>query len=171
MPIVAVAHCENAVLDCSARQARSARIAPSSSPTSSSLTDDNACLLAPPQHGEGRDPGLDCSARQARCVQLLAPLAAMFAGEPPSSSNLTKRLSLANRLCSRRVWSASPADRRREHRGRGSRLRARRLRRRSQTIMRVCSLLLSTARGRDPASIAPLADARSVEWPAAARSG
>jgi len=38
--------------------ARSARIAPSSSPTSSSLTDDKACLLAPPQHGEGRDPSL-----------------------------------------------------------------------------------------------------------------
>ena len=33
--------------------ARSARIAPSSSPTSSSLADDKACLLAPPQHGEG----------------------------------------------------------------------------------------------------------------------
>jgi hypothetical protein len=35
-----------------------ARIAPSSSPTSSSLADDKACLLAPPLHGEGRDPGL-----------------------------------------------------------------------------------------------------------------
>ena len=33
-----------------------ARIAPSSSPTSTSLADDKACLLAPPQHGEGRDP-------------------------------------------------------------------------------------------------------------------
>jgi len=30
-----------------------ARIAPSSSPTSASLADDKACLLAPPQHGEG----------------------------------------------------------------------------------------------------------------------
>src|SRR4249920_3201957 len=36
--------------------ARSARIAPRRSPTSSSLADDKACLLAPPQHGEWRDP-------------------------------------------------------------------------------------------------------------------
>jgi [ribosomal protein S5]-alanine N-acetyltransferase len=36
--------------------ARSARIAPVNSPTSSSLADDKACLLTPPQHGEGRDP-------------------------------------------------------------------------------------------------------------------
>jgi len=33
--------------------ARSARIALFNSPTSSSLADDKACLLAPPQHGEG----------------------------------------------------------------------------------------------------------------------
>jgi hypothetical protein len=39
-----------------------ARIAPSSSPTSSSLADDKACLLAPPQHGEGRDPSLKSAA-------------------------------------------------------------------------------------------------------------
>jgi hypothetical protein len=45
-----------AVSDCSARVARSARIAPVNSPTSSSLADDKACLLTPPQHGEGRDP-------------------------------------------------------------------------------------------------------------------
>ena len=32
------------------------RIALSSSPTSSSLPDDGVCLLAPPQHGEARDP-------------------------------------------------------------------------------------------------------------------
>jgi hypothetical protein len=38
--------------------ARSARIAPWSSPTSSSLADEKACLLAPPQHGEGSDPDL-----------------------------------------------------------------------------------------------------------------
>jgi RimJ/RimL family protein N-acetyltransferase len=36
--------------------ARSARIAPVNSPTSSSLADEKACLLTPPQHGEGRDP-------------------------------------------------------------------------------------------------------------------
>jgi hypothetical protein len=35
-----------------------ARIAPSSSPTSSSLADDKACPLTPPQHGEGRNPCL-----------------------------------------------------------------------------------------------------------------
>jgi hypothetical protein len=45
-----------AVSDCSARFARSARIAPVNSPTLSSLADDKACLLTPPQHGEGRDP-------------------------------------------------------------------------------------------------------------------
>ena len=33
-----------------------ARIALSSSRTSSSLADDGACLLAPPRHGEARDP-------------------------------------------------------------------------------------------------------------------
>src|SRR5215212_3455419 len=33
--------------------ARSARIAPWSPPTSSSLADDKACPLAPPQHGGG----------------------------------------------------------------------------------------------------------------------
>ena len=54
------------MLDCSTRFARSARIAPSSSPTSLSFADGKACLLAPPQHGEGRDPVFDW----------LAPLAA-----------------------------------------------------------------------------------------------
>jgi hypothetical protein len=34
----------------------------------------------------------DCLPRQARCVRWLAALAAMFAGEPPSSSNPTKRM-------------------------------------------------------------------------------
>ena len=53
--------------------ARSARIAPSSSPTSSSLADDEACLLAPPQHGEERDP-----------QGLIAPLA--FARRPMAGS-------------------------------------------------------------------------------------
>jgi hypothetical protein len=38
-----------------------ARIAPTSSPTSSSLADDEACLLAPPQHGEGARSESDCS--------------------------------------------------------------------------------------------------------------
>ena len=33
--------------------ARSARIAPWNPPTSSSLADEKACLLAPPQHGGG----------------------------------------------------------------------------------------------------------------------
>ena len=44
----------NAVLDCSARFARSARIAPWSPPTSSSLADDKACLLVPPHRGGAR---------------------------------------------------------------------------------------------------------------------
>src|SRR5262245_31727621 len=55
-----------------------------------------------------------------------------------------------------RVSSASPADRRREHRERGSRVRSRLLRRRSGTKTRVPSLLLSTA-ARDPYLIASLA--------------
>ena len=41
----------NAVFDCSAR---SARIAPWSPPTSSSLADVKACLLVPPHHGGAR---------------------------------------------------------------------------------------------------------------------
>ncbi len=89
----------DAVFDCSARFARSARIAPWSPPTSSSLADDKACLLVPPHPRRGAMP----------C--LIAPLA-----------------------------SLAP---------RGSRLGARLLRRRSQTIRRVCSFLL-TAAGRDP---------------------
>jgi hypothetical protein len=47
---------------CLARQARSARIAPWSAPTSSAVADDKACLLPSPQHGAWRNPVLDCSA-------------------------------------------------------------------------------------------------------------
>src|SRR4249919_767885 len=50
---------------------------------------------------------LRCS-RIARCVRLLASLAAMFAGLPPSSSELTERKSV--------VPPSPPADRRRERR-------------------------------------------------------
>jgi hypothetical protein len=82
----------------------------------------------------------------ARSVEWLAPLAAMFAGEPPSSSDPTKRPVSENQLCSRRVSSASPADRRREHRGRGLRFCSRLLRRRSGT--KSVSPLSSSARRR-----------------------
>ena len=50
----------DAVFDCSARFARSARIAPWSPPTSSSLADDKACLLVPPHRGGARS---DAAAR------------------------------------------------------------------------------------------------------------
>jgi hypothetical protein len=40
--------------DCSTRCARSARIAPGKPPTLSSLADENACRLTPPQHGGAR---------------------------------------------------------------------------------------------------------------------
>jgi hypothetical protein len=58
----------------------------------------NACRLAPPQLGAWPDPNLIASLASARCVQWLAPLAAMFAGEPPSSSDPTKRVCLGNQL-------------------------------------------------------------------------
>ncbi len=71
---------------------------------------------------------------------MLAPLAAMFAGKPPSSSNPTKRLCCrfspvleSFRRLLLQIGGANIA-------GRGSRLHARLLRRRSQTIKRVCSL-------------------------------
>jgi len=78
-------------LDCFARYARFARIALGSPPTSSSLVDEKrvpSLLLST----AARDPVLDCFARYARCVWWLAALAAMFAEEPPSSSDPTKRL-------------------------------------------------------------------------------
>ena len=56
------------VFDCSARCARSARIAPWSPPTSSSLADEKACPLAPPQHGGARSV-FDCSARSAAAAR------------------------------------------------------------------------------------------------------
>jgi hypothetical protein len=47
----------------------------------------------------------------------------MFAGEPPSSSNPDETLAL-EQLDLNAFSSASPADRRREHRGHGSRRKA-----------------------------------------------
>jgi hypothetical protein len=76
-----------------------------------------ACLLVPPQHGGARFRRSQHASRsgcgtcllpQSRSVRLLAPLAAMFAGLPPSSSELTERRSV--------VPPSPPADRRREHR-------------------------------------------------------
>ena len=119
-----------------------ARIAPSSSPTSSSLADDKACLLAPPQHGEGRDPqGLIAplavarrpmarSARRpmARSARIVAigslTLDAMFAGRPPSSSNPTKRPSRRIFSTPTRFVGLSCRSAARTSRPRESRLRA-----------------------------------------------
>ena len=74
----------------SAARTSRARIARWRPPTSSSLGDEKH-VLSFLLSTSARAIRFDCSARQARCVQWLAPLAAMFVGEPPSSSYPTKR--------------------------------------------------------------------------------
>jgi hypothetical protein len=85
--------------DCLARQARSARIAPGGRCLPHSLAASStagrrrfASWLLVRSSRQRRAIRLDCLPRQARCVRWLAALAAMFAGEPPSSSNPTKRM-------------------------------------------------------------------------------
>ena len=80
---------------------RSRRLALVSCCLPHSLADEKACLLAHSSRTAARQPG---SARRrairsliaplagARCGRRLAPLAAIFAGEPPSSSSPTKQL-------------------------------------------------------------------------------
>ena len=70
MAIVAVAHCENAVLIASLAKLaqRGSRVPSAYFVVAPGRT---ACPLAPPQHGGARS-GLDCSARQARSVEWLA---------------------------------------------------------------------------------------------------
>jgi hypothetical protein len=90
----------NAVFDCSARFARSARIAPWSPPTSSSLADvRRVCsfLLT----AAGRDAVFDCSARFARSARI-APWS------PPTSSSLAD----VRRVCSFLLTAAGRAIRR-----------------------------------------------------------
>ena len=58
-------------------------------PTSSSLADDNACLLVPPQHGAGRDPDSQISASTYCDVAESAGMAAL----PPSSGRRKSGLS------------------------------------------------------------------------------
>jgi hypothetical protein len=125
---------------------RVARIALDGPLSSSSLGDEKR-VSSLVLRSAARDPGVDCDA--PLCLWLAA-LAAMFAGKPPSSSDPTKRFCRRTSSALQGVSSAPPAhssplglvlaalapflgDRRREHRGRGSRSMARCRRPRSET--------------------------------------